>query len=50
MAIIILPGRKVKEVRFRQAFRDFKHGKDKALKEAEGLLFGEVESCRARAA
>lgn len=50
MAIIIPPSGKVKEIRFRRAFRDFKHGKDKALKDAENELFSEVEQCRARAA
>ena len=47
MAIILPLSGKVKEVRFWQAFRDFKHGKDKALKAAEDILFGEVERCRA---
>ena len=50
MAIILPPGGEVKEVRFWQAFRDFKHGKDKALKKAQGELFSEVGKYRAPAA
>ncbi len=49
MAIVIPPSGKVKEVRFWQAFRDFKHGKGESLKKAEDVLFGEVENFRARA-
>jgi hypothetical protein len=50
LALIIRPGRPVKALRFWQAFRDFKHGKDRALMEAQGALFEEVEKYRARGA
>ena len=43
LALVIRPGRRVKVFRFWQAFRDFKHGRDKALTEVQGALFAEVE-------
>lgn len=43
MAIIFRPGGRVKEVRFWQGFRDYKHGREKALQKAEQSLFAEVE-------
>ena len=43
MALVFSPGGKVKDVRFWRAFRDFKHGKDGLLKQAERVLFTEVE-------
>ena len=43
LALVIRPGRRVKVLRFWQAFRDFKHGKDKSLTEVQGALFAEVE-------
>ncbi|HEX8149698.1 MAG TPA: hypothetical protein VF591_21140 [Pyrinomonadaceae bacterium] len=43
LALVIRPGRPVKVLRFWRAFRDFKHGKDKALTEVQGALFAEVE-------
>ena len=43
MAILFPREGKVKKVRFWQAFRDLKHGKDKLLKESEKNLFNEVE-------
>ncbi|HEX8290659.1 MAG TPA: hypothetical protein VF570_02810 [Pyrinomonadaceae bacterium] len=47
LALVIRPGRRVKVFRFWQAFRDFKHGKDRALAEALVALFREVEGHRA---
>lgn len=44
MAILFSPDGTIKEVRFWQAFKDFKHGKDKLLKEAEKKLFSDVEN------
>lgn len=49
LAIIITPDGRVRAVRFRQAFRDFTHGRGQALREAEDSLFGEVEKFRAGA-
>jgi hypothetical protein len=43
MALVFDPIGRVKDVRFWQAFRDFKHGKDRLLKQAENVLFSEVE-------
>ena len=48
LALVIRPGRRVKVLRFWQAFRDFRHGKGGALAAAQGALFEEVEKCRAR--
>ena len=39
MAIIFVPGWRVKTVRFHQAFRDYKHGKTELLKEKEEELY-----------
>ncbi|MGH9942752.1 MAG: hypothetical protein ACRD9R_10410 [Pyrinomonadaceae bacterium] len=49
MAIVLPPASKMKEVRFWQAFKDFKQGKDKLLKEAEQSLFNEVEKYATKA-
>lgn len=43
MALVFSPSGEVRDVRFWRAFRDFKHGKEQSLKEAENLLFTEVE-------
>ncbi|MEK7855407.1 MAG: hypothetical protein AAB288_04905 [Acidobacteriota bacterium] len=43
MALVFSPTGEVKEVRFWQAFRDFKHGHEESLKKAENLLYTEVE-------
>jgi hypothetical protein len=48
MALVFSPGGKVKDVRFWRAFRDFKHGKEGLLKQAERLLFTEVERSASR--
>jgi hypothetical protein len=37
-------------VRFWEAFRQFKHGKARLLKEAENVLFSEVERIASKAA
>ncbi len=50
MALVFPPTGSVRDVRFWQAFRDFKHGKDRSLKQAEELLFSEVERIVSRAA
>ncbi len=50
MALVFSPSGKIKEVRFWRAFRDFKHGKERLLKEAESLLFTEVERIASRLA
>jgi hypothetical protein len=50
LALVIRPGRRVKVLRFWQAFRDFKHGRGAALKRAEAALFEEVEKHGARRA
>lgn len=50
LALIIRPGRRVKVLRFWQAFRDFKHGRHQALTEVQAALFEEVEQYRARRA
>ena len=42
MAIIFEPGWRVKTVRFHQAFRDYKHGKTKLLKEKEEELYSNL--------
>ena len=39
IAMIFNPGRKIEILRFWQAFRDHKHGKEKPLKEMESKLF-----------
>jgi hypothetical protein len=39
----------VKEIRFWQPFRDFKHGKERSLREAETELFAFFESAPPRA-
>ena len=44
IAILLLPNGKVKKVRFWQAFRDYKHGNDTLLNEAEKMLLNEVEN------
>ncbi len=43
MALVFSPAGEVKDIRFWQAFRDFKHGKEELLKKAEDLLYSEVE-------
>ena len=48
MAILLSSEGKMKEIRFWQAFKDFKHGKDKLLKEAEESLFNEVKNSEAQ--
>ena len=40
MAIVFVPGWKVETVRFHQAFKDYKHGKNELLKEKEEELYG----------
>jgi len=40
MALVFCSRGQIKTVRFHQAFLDFKHGKDAALKAAEAELFG----------
>lgn len=50
LALVIRPGRRVKALRFWRAFGDFKHGRGRALAEAQSALFEEVEACRARRA
>ena len=42
VAIVFQPVGKVRVIRFWQAFRDYKHGKEGPLKRAEEELFGEV--------
>ena len=44
MAIVFVSGWRVKTIRFHQAFRDFKHGKRKLLKEKEQELYAYLES------
>ena len=43
IAIVLPPNGKVKVVRFWQAFKDYKHGRDHTLKRAEEELFKEVD-------
>jgi hypothetical protein len=50
MALVFSPGGKIKDVRFWRAFKDFKHGKGASLKQAESLLFTEVERIASRLA
>jgi hypothetical protein len=50
MALVFAPTGVVRDVRFWQAFRDLKHGKDAPLKQAENLLFSEVERIASKAA
>ena len=46
---IVIPDRgKVKTIRFYQAFRDFKHGKDRLLRQKEDELFDCVSQINAR--
>ena len=47
LAIIFSRSGKVKVIRFWQAFRDYKHGNEKLLKEAEASLFEEMKRSRA---
>jgi hypothetical protein len=49
IAIIFTPSGKVKDVKFWHAFKDFKHGKDETLREAEQTLYEEIENCRSEA-
>ncbi len=49
MALVFSP-EGVKDVRFVQAFRDFKHGKITLLKQTEQVLFAEVERIASQAA
>jgi hypothetical protein len=46
MAILLSPRLRVKQVRFWKAFKDFKHGKEESLREAEDGFFDEVEKIR----
>lgn len=48
MALIFSPGGRVEDVRFWRPFRDFKHGKEGLLRQAEALLFTEVERIASR--
>lgn len=48
MALIFSPSGKVKDVRFWSAFKEFKHGKHKSLREAENNLFAEIEEFRSK--
>ncbi len=48
MALVFSPSGKVKDVRFWRAFRDFKHGKEELLKQAESRLFTAVERIASR--
>lgn len=41
-AVIFPPGENVRVVRFWQAFRDYRHGKDRALRAGEAELFGHL--------
>ena len=50
MALVFSTDGKVKDVRFWRAFRDFNHGKEASLKQAENLLFTEVERIASRLA
>jgi hypothetical protein len=50
LALIFAPTGKVQGVRFWQAFKDLKHGKDRLLKQAESLLFTELERIAANGA
>jgi hypothetical protein len=43
LAIIISRSSRVKVIRFWQAFRDYKHGNEKLLKEVEHSLFKEID-------
>jgi hypothetical protein len=42
MALVFVPTGAVRDIRFWQAFRDLKHGKDRPLRQAEDILFSEV--------
>ena len=46
MAIIFVSGWKVQTIRFYQAFKDFKHGKSKLLREKEEELYAYLEPNR----
>lgn len=50
IALLLPPDGKVKKVRFWQAFRDLKHGKDALLNEAEKVLFEEIKTYDTKAA
>jgi hypothetical protein len=39
MAIVFSPGKKVRTIRFWQAYRDFRHGKPMPLRQKEEELF-----------
>ena len=43
MAIIFVPGWRVKTVRFHQAFRDYKHGKTKLLEKKKEELYSNLD-------
>ena len=42
MALVFEPSRKVTVIRFYQAFKDYKHGKDSLLKDKEQALYAHV--------
>jgi hypothetical protein len=50
IAILFPAGRRARKVRFHQAFRDYKHGKDRRLREAEQELFSFVNKLAGRSA
>jgi hypothetical protein len=50
MALLFPKRGKVRTLRFRKAFRDFKHGKDSALRAAESELFAFVDAIQREAA
>ncbi len=43
LAVVLVPGRPVQVIRFRQAYRDLKHGKPGMLKQRERELFDALE-------
>jgi len=49
MALLFPKRGKVQAIRFWRAFRDFRHGKDLALRAAEARLFGFVDAIRGEA-
>jgi hypothetical protein len=44
LALVFCSGGRIRSVRFHQAFLDFKHGKESALRKAEAQLFELVEA------
>jgi hypothetical protein len=49
VAIVFPPAGKVKVIRFWRAFRDYKHGKEQPLKQAQEELFKAVNELESRA-